>query len=203
VFILGILGSIFKDWRVVLVLILMALGGFVVWKFKHIESQLAESKQALQIEQANNVTLRGNLDEAAKINHANSEIIDQLEAQKTASVAAVNDLNNAIKVTNQGVAAIKSKIDQVTEPPKKMSPYIVEALKGAQALQDAEDALTATPPPPAAEPPKAGALTDIKLFFSGPKSAAQPAATQPLVAQPAAQPAPTKKTVVVIPRAAP
>lgn len=162
---LSIFGFIFKDWRVILALIITVIVGVIYWQFKHLESKLADAQQAMKTEQANNAVLRGNLNDASKINQQNAVVIDQLKADKEAATAAVNNLNIAITATNRAVGSIKSKIDLMTEPPKPMSPYIIEAIRSSQELQDAE-----TPPPRADGPPK----TNSKTVVMAPPPAAAP-----------------------------
>jgi len=142
--VLGIFGVIFKDWRMVLALILLIVAGVLFWKFKSLDGDLTKAKEALRIEQVNTQTLRNNLASAAQINQENANVIKQLEEDKKRALEAVAGLNTDIKKTNQGIEAIKQKINSITTPPTKLTPYIVEAVRGVQDMRDAEN-----PPAPA------------------------------------------------------
>ena len=147
--ILGIFGFIFKDWRMILALILLVIAGVLFWKFKSLDSDLVKSKEALRIEQVNTQTLRNNLASAAQINQENANVIKQLEEDKKRALEAIAGLNTDIKKTNQGIEAIKQKINSITTPPTKLTPYLVEAVRGVQDMRDAEN-----PPTPITQPPK-------------------------------------------------
>jgi len=137
--ILGIFGFIFKDWRMVLALVVVVIAGIIVWKFKHLESELNHTKDVLKVEQSNNQVLRNNLDQAGQINADNAKMIEAAEAEKKRALEAVSQLNTDLKRTNQSIDAIKQKISGITTPPTKLSPFLVEAVRGVQDLRDAEN----------------------------------------------------------------
>jgi len=168
---LGILGN----WRVMLALIIAIFAGVIMWKFKSIEMDLNHAKEALKIEQSNNQVLRNNLDQAGQINADNAKVIEAVEADKKRALEAVSQMNADLQKTNQSINVIKQKITSITAPPTKLTPYLVESVKGVQDLRDAEN-----PPTPPAAP-----------------AAGDPAAKPKDPAKPATDPANGKKVVVI------
>lgn len=145
-FVLSLLGN----WRVMLALIIAIFAGIIMWKFKALENDLNHSREALKIEQSNNQVLRNNLDQAGQINADNAKVLEAVEADRKRALEAVSQLNTDLQKTNKNIDAIKQKINGITTPPSKLTPYLVESVKGVQELRDAEN--PPAPPAPAAAP---------------------------------------------------
>jgi len=136
---LSLFGFIFKDWRMVLALVLIMVISVVAWKFHSLNGDLTHAQEALKIEQTNNQTLRNNLTEAGRINDENAKVIEAAEADKKRALEAVSQLNTDLKKTNQSIDVIKQKISGIATPPSKLTTYLVEAVKGVQEIRDTEN----------------------------------------------------------------
>lgn len=144
--ILAGLGFIFKDWRIMVLLAVAVVLGLAYWKYSSLRGDLEQAQQELKVEQTNNQTLRNNLTEAAKLNDANSKILEQVQDDKKQALEAISQLNKSVQQTNKSVAEMKKRVEGITAPPAPLTPYLIETIKGVQELRDAEN-----PPPP---PPK-------------------------------------------------
>jgi len=160
---LGILGS----WRAMLAIIIAIFVGVIIWKFKALESDLTHQKEALKIEQSNNQVLRNNLDQAGQINADNAKVIETVETDKKRALDAVTQINSNLQKTNQSINEIKQKITSITAPPTKLTPYLVESVKGVQDLRDAEN--PPTPVPAAGAKPAQNQAQPAKDSASGKK----------------------------------
>jgi hypothetical protein len=125
----SIFGFLFKDWRITLMIVIVAVCGFFAYKYHGVQAKL-------EVEQQNNIVLRTNLAIAAKVNADNDVLIKQAALDNVQTTAAISKLNSDIQQRNDTVTTLKVKLSKVITPPQKLSPRIAIAVEGIQELRD-------------------------------------------------------------------
>ena len=134
----GIFSKIFSNWRIFVAIVLVCVIGYAGWKYKSLNSDLADAQKQIQVEQKNNETLRGNVSTLQAANDQNQIIISQLTADKQMAIESVGKLTTEIAKTNQALNVVQKKIDTIKTPPVKLTPYISSAIEGIQASRAAK-----------------------------------------------------------------
>lgn len=124
----GFLGKLLSDWRVILVLAILAATALALWKFKSLEEKLVTTEQA-------RAQVQANYDNVKEANLQNELVIQQLEADKKLALQSSAALSADIAKTNNSINGLKNRLDELTTPPTKLTPYIAEAIDGAQQLR--------------------------------------------------------------------
>lgn len=132
----GFVTKVLGDWRLLLAVVFIVVGGLIAFKIHRLESKLTDSQNQVKVEQQNNATLRTNNATLQEANGQNQVIITQLTADKQAAVASVSKLSSEIGKTNKSLADVQQKLDSIKDAPTKLTPYISQAIDGIQRQRD-------------------------------------------------------------------
>lgn len=128
----GFIENVLGRWQVLLIIVVVGISLMVFFNIRQLEKKLEQSQQTLKIEQENNKVLRENLTQLQLINTENQAVIGQVTADKNTAIESVTSLSAELTKTNKSLTELKTRINAITTPPTKLSPYIAEAISGIQ-----------------------------------------------------------------------
>ena len=120
----NVFGKILSDWRILVLVCVLVVGGMVGMKIRADQKQLAEVKTELVQEKKNNETLRENVSILQETNQANQDVIKQLQAEKQLALDSVKKLNDQSRQATTAFNTIQSQLEEIKTPPTKLTPYI-------------------------------------------------------------------------------
>lgn len=130
----SVFGFIFKDWRITLLVVILALCGYGYYKYDKVQDNLAETQKVLKVEQENNQVLRNNLAIAAQTNAANEKILQQVQSDNTLTRKQVAQLNNMLHARNTQIADLKGQL--MSQPGQAVTPNIAWTVDAIQRLRE-------------------------------------------------------------------
>lgn len=130
----SIFGFIFKDWRITLMIVILALCGFGFYKYHKVQANLEETQKVLKVEQENNETLRKNLDVAVQVNKANDDLMKRMQEDSTLTRKQIATLNNLIAGRNRQVDDLTRELS--LRPSAPITPNIAYTVEAIQKMRD-------------------------------------------------------------------
>ena len=125
--------TLLSNWKLIVSGVLIAsIGTFVVYKYNSFQNELKRTKADLEQSEANNVTLRTNIETLKQTNDDNKRVIDQLTLNAKLNSESIKKLSSDINATNKSFDKLSSKIDAIKDEPTGLTSYLKEAIEGIQ-----------------------------------------------------------------------
>lgn len=132
----GLFGKLFSDWRIIAMVILVAVCGFMTVRLKVEQSHLEKAQQTIKIQEVNNTVLKQNVETITKVNAENVKMLGQIKADSVLTTKAVVALNNQLSARDRTVGDLKKKLNDLEAPAQKLSPHIALSVQGIQQLRE-------------------------------------------------------------------
>ena len=123
------LGRILSDWRMLLLIVVLAIGAYGAYKFNQQTTKIQTLETSLKNEQESNIVLRQDISLLQSNSNEKDVVIQQMINEKKLYVETIDKLSKRIEDNNRKIEDTKTKINQISVAPTiSNSPYIAEAL---------------------------------------------------------------------------
>ena len=125
--------ALLSNWKLIISGVLIAsIGTFAVYKYNSFQNELKRTKADLEQSEANNVTLRTNIESLKQTNDDNKRVIDQLTLNAKLNSESIKKLSSDINATNKSFDKLSDKIDAIKDEPTGLTSFLREAIDGIQ-----------------------------------------------------------------------